>query len=123
VVGIEPLSFSVDGRYLFATREKDLQVWELFWDYEFPEPADWDEGARPYLESFLTLHTPYAEKLPQDRVPSEEEIKQFLTRQGMPNWTEEDFQGLLTELGYRGYGWLREEGVRKKLAEMVRERG
>jgi WD40 repeat protein/serine/threonine protein kinase len=123
VVEIEPLSFSVDGRYLFATREKDLQVWELFWDYEFPEPADWDEGACPYLESFLTLHTPDAEKLSQECESSEEEIKRFLTRQGMPNWTEEDFQGLLTELGYRGYGWLREKGVRRKLEEMTKERG
>jgi WD40 repeat protein len=123
VVAIEPISFSLDGRYLFAAREKDLHIWELFWDYDLPEPADWYEGARPYLESFLTLHTPYAGKLPQDRQPSVEEIRLSLTRQGVPTWTEENFQQLLKELGYRGYGWMREEGVRKKLEEMAKERG
>ena len=123
VVAIEPISFSVDGRYLFATREKDLKIWELFWDYELPESADWDEGARPYLENFLTQHTPYNGKLPMDRAPSAEEIKQFLARQGQPIWRETDFQRLLKELGYRGYGWLREEGVRQRLEEMAKERG
>ena len=29
----------------------------------------------------------------------------------VPTSTEDDFQQLLTELGYRGYGWLRPEGV------------
>jgi hypothetical protein len=100
-----------------------LRLWNLEWQYVFPGWADWDEGARPYLETFLTLHTPFAGEIPLNLKPSEEEIKQFLTRQGQPTWSEEDFQGLMTQLGQRGYGWLRDDGVRKKLEEIVMERG
>jgi len=46
-----------------------------------------------------------------------------MTRQGEPAWSEEEFQNLLTELGYRGFGWLQPEGVRKKLKELAAERG
>ena len=85
--------------------------------------ADWHKRVKPYLETFLTLHTPPAGQLPQDRVPSEEEITLALTRQGRPIWTEVDIKRLITELGTRGYGWLRPEGVRHKLKEMAKERG
>jgi hypothetical protein len=40
----------------------------------------------------------------------------------MPTWSEEDFQRLLHTLGCAGYGWLRPEGVRRKLEEMALER-
>ncbi|MCD4674242.1 MAG: hypothetical protein K8R77_16380, partial [Anaerolineaceae bacterium] len=82
-----------------------LRVWGLDWDYEFPDLVDWNEGVRPYLEIFLTLHTPYG--------------PDGFTRRGKPTWTEEDFQQFLVELGCRGYGWLRPEGVRRKLEEMA----
>jgi len=36
-----------------------------------------------------------------------------------PKWNEGDSQQLIRELQYRGYGWLRPEGVRKKLEEMT----
>jgi len=38
---------------------------------------------------------------------------------GKPVWNDRDFNELLKELQYRGYGWLRPEGVRKKLEEMT----
>ena len=93
---------------LSASEDATVRLWELDWDYDFPDPADWDEGARPYLDIFLTLHTPYG--------------PDGLTRRGKPQWSEGDFQNLLKDLGYRGYGWLRPEGVRKKLEELARER-
>jgi len=103
------LSFSPDGRFLAVAGEStSICLLELDWEYEFPEEKDWDEGARPYLEIFLTLHTPYG--------------PDGLTRQGKPQWTEEDFQKLLQELGSRGYGWLRPEGVRRKLEELAKGR-
>jgi len=99
---VEALALSPDGRYLVSGgSDPSLHLWELDWEFEFPGPADWDEGARPYLENFLTLHTSQA---------------------GEPAWSETDFQELLISLGYHGYGWLREEGVRRKLEEMARER-
>ena len=91
-------------------------------ELEEKEPADWDESARPHLENFLTLHTPYAGTLPQSREPTEEEIALALTRRGKPTWMEEDFKGLLTTLGCAGYGWLRPEGLRRELERMAKER-
>ncbi|MBI5243481.1 MAG: SUMF1/EgtB/PvdO family nonheme iron enzyme, partial [Elusimicrobia bacterium] len=77
-----------DGRHALSTGEDGLGVWELDWKYSFPEQSDWDPGARPYAESFLAAHK---------------------------TWTDADFKGLLEELGRRGYGWLKPEGVRRKL--------
>jgi WD40 repeat protein len=106
---VQSVAFSRDGRYaLSASWDRTLQLWELDWEWDFPDPADWDEGARPYLDIFLTLHTPYG--------------PDGLSRVGKPQWTEEDFQKLLQELGYRGYGWLRPEGVRRELEKMAKER-
>ena len=110
---VNSIAFSPDGRLLLSGSESGNQsnplfLWFLDWDYDFPAPADWDEGARPYLDIFLTLHTPYG--------------PDGLSRVGKPQWTEEDFQKLLQELGYRGYGWLRPEGVRRELEKMAKER-
>jgi WD40 repeat protein/serine/threonine protein kinase len=121
--GVEAVSLSFDGRYAISgSRDNTIKLWALDWELQDNEPADWDEGARPYLETFLTLHTPYATELPQGRDPTEEEVRLALTRQGIPVWTEEDFHQLLYKLGCAGYGWLRPEGVRCKLQEMAAER-
>jgi len=103
-------SVSPDGRYVLSGGlDGTLVVWELDWDWEFPEPRDWDEGARAYLETFLTLHTL--------RGPD------GTAGRSVPRWQEEDFQQLLSDLGRRGYGWLRPEGVRRKLEDLARRRG
>ncbi|MDW8102829.1 MAG: WD40 repeat domain-containing protein [Anaerolineae bacterium] len=104
------IAFSPDGQYaLSGSEDQTLRLWALDWEWGFPELADWDEGARPYLEIFLKLHTPYG--------------PDGLSRAGPPQWTEEDFQKLLHELSLRGFGWLRPEGVRRELEKMARERG
>jgi len=121
---VTDVTFSPDGGSLLsASDDHTLKLWLMEWELEEYHQVDWDEGARPYLEKFLTLHTPYADKIPEDREPKEEEIQQFLTRKGKPAWNEKDFQALLTELGCRGYGWLQSEGVRQKLEELAEERG
>jgi hypothetical protein len=114
------VSINPDGRWgLSGSRDNTLRLWELDWECEFPPPADWDEGAQPYLETFLTLHTPLAGELPKDREPTAEEVVLGLTRKGKPSWSEEDFNGLLHTLAYAGYGWLRSDGVRRKLEEIA----
>lgn len=111
---------SADGWLTLSVGDNTkLNLWALDWDLEYTDPADWDEGARPHLQNFLTLHTPYAGVLPQDREPTEEEITLALTRRGKPAWTEEDFEQLLYTLGCAGYGWLRPTGVRRELEKMA----
>ena len=46
--------------------------------------------------------------------------KNFLTF--YPNYTDADFERLITELKNRGYGWLRQEGVKPKLQELSRKK-
>jgi WD40 repeat protein len=98
-------SMSLDGRYALSCGA--VRLWEFEWECEFPEPKDWDDGARPYLETFLTLHM---------RVGLD-----GISRVGKSVWNDDDFENLLAELGYRGYGWLRPEGVRRQLEKMTSE--
>ncbi len=104
---VSSVAISADGRYVVSgSWDGTIRIWALDWDYAFPHPADWDEGAQPYLETFLAVHTPCG--------------SDNLTRLAEPQWNETDFHNLLKELGYRGYGWLRPEGVRRKLEEIAR---
>ncbi len=84
-----------------------IYTWQVDWQYEFPEPADCNEGAEYYLRNFITLHQPLS--------------PDGLNRRGRPAWTDEDFRQLLDTLGCAGYGWLRPEGVRRKLQEIAEE--
>ena len=105
---VNSVSISPDGSFaLSGSWDKNLRLWGFDWEYEFPEPADWDEGARPYLEFFLTLHCPYGED--------------GISRVGKPSWNDDDFKKLLEDLSYRGYGWLHPKGVRRELEKMTRE--
>jgi WD40 repeat protein/serine/threonine protein kinase len=112
-------AISPDGRYLIDER---LCLMQLQWDFEFPGWQDWDDRARPYLENFLTIHTPYSADLPPEPDPEYEQLKSALAHQGKPTWSEADFQQLLVELGYHGFGWLKPEGVRYKLKEFAEKR-
>jgi len=121
-IAVSSVTISPDGRWaLSGSYDETLRLWDLDWECEFPAPADWDEGARPYLESFLNLHTPYAAELPHDHTPSEEEVRLALTHCGKPSWNEQGFDSLIRQLQYAGYGWLRTEGVRKQLEEMAKK--
>ena len=103
---VTSVSMTPDGRWaLSGSEDWGLRLWEIDWDYQFPGWADWDEGARPYLETFLYLRSP----IDDDRI----------RRTGKPQWNEEHFEQLLVELRHAGYGWLKPEGVRKELQSMT----
>jgi WD40 repeat protein len=111
---------SGDCRFvLSSSKNRTPKLWLLDWELEDRQPANWDEGAQPYLETFLEQHIPYAAPLPEDHEPTEKEITLALTRRGTPTWTEENFQNLLYTLSCVGYGWLRSEGVRQQLEAMT----
>jgi WD40 repeat protein/serine/threonine protein kinase len=103
---VSKLDFSRDNRWLVsAGGDCTVRLWELLSDFDFPETADWDDGARELLGIFLACYS-------RDR-------KGVLAPFGKPAWSPRHFEALILELQYRGYGWLRPEGVRKKLQEMA----
>jgi len=91
-IGTQDIYFNSDDWKILCVSLDKAVLYDLDYDLTFPGWKNWDEGARPYLEIFLTLH---------------------------PNYTEEDFNNILIpDLQNRGYGWLRPEGVRIKLDEL-----
>ena len=104
--GICSVSLSMNSRWGFSGGwDTTLRLWDLDWEYEFPAPADWDEDARAFLDSFLMRHCAYGED--------------GVSRVGQPLWTDDDFTTLLTDLQYCGFGWLRQTGVRQQLQSMT----
>ncbi|GAA0324720.1 hypothetical protein GCM10010302_74820 [Streptomyces polychromogenes] len=92
---VHSLAVTPDGRLAMSASSDLVRLWELDWEWEARRPADWDEGARPHLEGFLF---------------------RFGNR---PDWTEDDFEGLVRRLQDGGYGWLRRDGIRAELARMT----
>jgi WD40 repeat protein/serine/threonine protein kinase len=137
---VTAVALGADGQYaLSGSADGALKLWILDWELEDKQPADWDEGARPFLETFLTVHTPRAYEETRDRrrsikeimqlrlsrlfksAPNEEVLAEMLTRSRKPRFTEKDFQVLVRLLGRAGYGWLRAKGVRAKLKQISRD--
>jgi WD40 repeat protein len=115
---ITSVCLASNNQWAVSANGEHIKVWFLNWELEERQTADWSEGARLYLETFLKQHTPYTVTLPNNKKTTEEEITLSLTRQGIPLWTEKDFENLLYTLGCAGYGWLRSKGVRQQLESM-----
>ncbi|WP_420266247.1 protein kinase domain-containing protein [Candidatus Magnetominusculus dajiuhuensis] len=97
------IAISPDCRYIVTGGDDAVAgVWYADWQITVKKLTEWDEGARPFLEIFLSLAT--SGKYPP--------VKK-------PQWTEEDFSALLKDLSLRGYGWLSADGIKNKLNEMA----
>lgn len=102
--------FSLDNR------SSSLKLWQLDWELADCKQLPWDERGRPYLESFLMLHSQKT-----DRPVRSQDFSLSLSDGGndIPTWTDADFNQLLYTLGCAGYGWLEPEGVRTQLETMA----
>ena len=98
--GLNSVCASPDARYAVTAGQDGVRVWELDWEFSFPEPADWHEGARPHLEAFLSRRSL---TLPPGQSPS---------------WSDADIDGLLTDLSRKGFGWVKPEAVRRELRSL-----
>jgi len=118
---VRAAGLSPDGRYAFSSSDdQSCKLWLLDWELADQSPRNWDEGASPYLESFLRLHTPSVGVLPASRQPSAEEITLALTYGGTPTWTDVNFNYLMQTLKAAGYGWLQPKGVRQQLQQLLK---
>lgn len=104
---ITSVDFWPDGQSIISASEgKIIRLWHLDWEPHVLPQDDWDESARPYLNRFLTLHTPYTDG--------------SVIRKGKPSWNLRAFQDLMEELRHSGFGWLSFHGVKKELEKMTR---
>jgi tetratricopeptide (TPR) repeat protein len=82
------LCISGDGSKIAVLTEKNIEILDIDWDFDFPGWTDWDEGARPYLDNFL---------------------------RASPNYDDSDLSLLIGQLQNAGYGFLKRESVLAKL--------
>ncbi|MBF0590535.1 MAG: serine/threonine protein kinase [Nitrospirae bacterium] len=90
-----------------GSADRTLSSFYLDWDLDATSYEDWDDRARPYLEIFLTLHTPF--------------VQDTLFRKGIPQYSEEDFHALVRQLSLNGFGWLTPEGIKQKLRQLEKD--
>lgn len=96
--------------------DRKVKVWMIDWELEAPPDKEWDDGAAPYLESFLLSHIPYRSDIKGDHTPDASEIAAALTRDGSPVWNESEFRNLMKLLECVNLGWIKPEMVREKLS-------
>ena len=100
---VNTVTFSNDGRFILSSSsDRTMILWELDWALEFPEPTNQVPELAPFLKNFLWLHTPAEPEQTQE-----------------PEWTEDEFQALLTRLRFAGLGWIRPDSIKKTLDQMA----
>ena len=115
-------AWSPDGSVLITSgRENTINLWMIDWELEAMPRCEWSEEIMVYLENFVKTHIPYKEELKSENI-TEEDIKNYLKREGTPCWNENDLNKLFSTLQYSGYGNLKKESIIEKL-ELLKKEG
>ncbi|MDR2442696.1 MAG: hypothetical protein LBE31_04155, partial [Deltaproteobacteria bacterium] len=85
------LCINESGDRVAVLTDQGCVVYNIEWDLDFPGWASWDEGAKPFLQTFLKAH---------------------------PDFSEDKIDILIRTLQNAGYGYLKKELVRAKLDEL-----
>ncbi|MCG6928633.1 MAG: protein kinase [Acidobacteria bacterium] len=97
-IAVSPLG----NRLLAAVADDDVHVWHLDWEPEDTGAGDWEETARPFLETYVSrrlgTHTGATERM---------------------TVSDADVDRLLTDLHRRGFGGLTREAVRPRLETLA----
>ena len=88
---------------LSAVADRTLRLWHLDWEPEERALPPWDEKARPYLESFVSLR-----------------FKPETVRTKAP-WTDNEVDALVEQMRHRGFGGLRREAVAGRLQDLTEQ--
>lgn len=132
---VTSVDMTPDCRYLVSSSYEGTKVWELLWRLEPRAVAEWDEGARRYLEILMNANAAWDGKLSTPVDMTEEEKKNSLRRQG-PSWIawhapskKNDWHrvwhlnwDIEETIGYAGYGWLSGIGEESKKIQEEWER-
>ncbi len=90
---------------LSAVADRTLRLWHLDWEPEERALPPWDEKARPFLESFVSLR--FKPETVRTRAP----------------WTDNEVDALVEQMRHRGFGGLRREAVAGRLQDLTDHAG
>ena len=90
---------------LSAVADRTLRLWHLDWEPEERALPPWDEKARPFLESFVSLR-----------------FKPETVRTKAP-WTDNEVDALVEQMRHRGFGGLRRDAVAGRLQDLTDHAG
>ena len=83
--------------------DRTLRFWHLDWEPEERALPPWDEKARPFLESFVSLR-----------------LKPETVRTTAP-WTDGEVEALVEQMRHRGFGGLQKDAVLGRLRDLAQQ--
>jgi WD40 repeat protein len=102
---VTAIALSRDGTHLVSgSSDRLLKIWRLDWSYTLPAQVNSDATLLAYLDAFILVHRPYANG--------------GMARAGKSNWNQADYDQLVQDLSFRGYGGMDED----ELIGLLRQR-